>query len=134
MNRTQAIAKLKKVLGPDMGYRENPKALLAEDREAVRVKRDVVQDVHRGIKEALDKRRQEILAADEEYQHLSREYQRTRKALEALNGNLFARRVTVGKCSDLFFSVKAEGDNWQEVVDKLIPNSRDAQSGKKSAE
>ena len=134
MNRTQAIAKLKKVLGPDMGYREDPKALLAEDREAVQVKRDVVRDVHNVIKADLEKRRQEILAADEEYQRLSREYQRTRKALEALNGNLFARRVTVGKCSDLFFSVKAEGDNWQEVVDKLVPNSRDPQTSAKSSD
>lgn len=66
MNQAQALAKLGKVLGKNLGYRIDPKAPDAATR-----------------------------------------------------AGLYRHRVTVGVSQYGFFSVKAEGDNWDEVVAKV---------------
>ena len=123
MNRTQALAKLKKVLGKKLAYREDPSALIGDDREAAEVKRKLLRDAQHIIRDALEARRVEVLAADAEFQRLSAQYRRTREAADKASGEAYARRIAVGTLIDIAgmgaFSVKAEGDNWQEVVDKL---------------
>ena len=119
MNRTQALAKLKKVLGKNLAYREDPAALVGDEREAAEVKRKVFRDLQKLFGELRDARRAEVLAADAEFQRLSAQYSAAREAANKASGDAYGRRITVGTSSDLFFHVKAEGDNWQEVVDKL---------------
>ena len=123
MNRTQALAKLKKVLGKNLAYREDPAALVGDEREAAKVKREVLHDAKKLIGELRDARRAEVLAADAEFQRLKGQYERAREAADKAGAEVFGRRITVGTRSGVggfhFFNVKAEGDNWQEVVDKL---------------
>jgi len=46
MNKTQAIAKLRRVLGKNFGYREDSKALVGEEREAALAEARAVASAH----------------------------------------------------------------------------------------
>ena len=117
MNQTQAIAKLKKLIGPTFSFRVDNKAPDAEERErrhaeAVRLRAQV---------EAADAARlarmNAVLAADAEYQRLKAEHQAAKKAHEAAP-SWHSKRITVGRAGSMFFSVVADGDNWAEVVEQ----------------
>ena len=123
MNRTQAIAKLRPILGKSIAWRENDRALTAEARETALVAYQEAQVASASAKAARDERYKAILAGDAEYQRLKAAATEAYDACSKAGSVSRARRITVGTRSAVgglgFFHVRAEGDNWQEVVDIL---------------
>lgn len=116
MNQTQALSTLKRLVGPKLGYRVDNKAPGAEEREQLITRKRETAARVRAILEALDARRQAVLAADAEYQRLRAEHQAAKSLHEAIPSP-YHKRITVGRVGSLFFSVIADGDNWAEVVE-----------------
>jgi hypothetical protein len=123
MERSVAIRKLHKILGKGFGYRENPKAGTREDREKAKAELKVASAERQRLNEALEARKREILGGDEEYQKTLAAYREAGKRTSALSGKVHSYRVTVGTSDRAggfgFFFIKAEGDNWEEVLEKV---------------
>jgi hypothetical protein len=123
MEKSVAVRRLHKIIGKGFGYRENPKAGTQEDREKARAELKVATAERQRLRDASDARSREILAGDSEYQTLRAAYNEARKRVDDLSGKSHRYRVTVGTVSNLAgfscFSVKAEGDNWDEVLKKV---------------
>lgn len=119
MNQTQALAKLRKLLGPKLGYQLNKNALNASGREKARAEHQAAIARKNTAKDAVQARRIWLLANDAEYQGLLAQYDGAHKESDSLGGGRYTCPIVVGVSSGLFFSVKAEGDNWQEVVAKV---------------
>lgn len=116
MNKAQAIAKLSKLLGKNMGYRINKGVLKPEDRPAVIAKAQALRakrDVAREAKDA----RYRVLMKDPEYVRLTAEHKAIEAEMQAASYQASQKAITVGVDGGMFFSVTAEGDNWQEVID-----------------
>jgi hypothetical protein len=123
VNRTQALTILKRVIGKHLAYREDSSALVGEELEAAQGILEDANTAYAVAKKACDERRAALLAGDAEYQRLKTASTRAYEAAGKACANAHRRRITVGDTSNgLFFSVKAEGDNWQEVVDILTKN------------
>ena len=121
MDRAIAIAKLRKSLGKGFGYRENPKAPSKDQRDIAKLKLKDAMTEKKRLSEECEARRQEILAADQEYQKRLAAYQEARKREGELSGTSHSYRITVGNSTGCgFFFIKAEGDNWEEVVAKVM--------------
>ncbi len=122
MDKSAAIKKLSKILGKGFGYRENPKACTKEDREKAKAELKIASAERQKLKQALYDRELELKKGDEEYQKTLAAYREAGKRTSALSAKAHNYRITVGNRMDAggfgFFSVKAEGDNWQEVVEK----------------
>ena len=116
MERSVALKKLGKLLGKSMGYRVDPKAPDAEEREEAGVELKAVVEARTEAQLKMDARRREILAADAEYQALKASYDETRKRAERLQGMTNYYRFTVGVSNGMFFMIKAQGDSWEEVI------------------
>jgi len=125
MNKTQALRKLKPLLGKYLAYREDPKALVGDERKAAIEERQQRKSTLTAASEALEERKRQLLLADPVYQELLTHWKNSRDAEQEATSRAFRRRITIGTASDLFFSVKAEGDNWAEVVEKLSPGVTD---------
>lgn len=120
MNQTQAINKLRKVLGANFGYRIDKRALDAEGREAAKAKRKEVFVTKQVAKAAMDARHAELLQ-DPKYAELRAEYLRLNKEDEALLAASFRTRIDVGvSVMGVAFHIHASGDNWDEVVAKVV--------------
>lgn len=119
MNKSEALAKLSKLLGPNTGYRVDPKAPRAADRETIRANAKVARVASDAADAALRARRAELLAADPTYQRLKAEAAALSAASDEARGGLHRHRVTVGRSSGMFFHIKAQGDTWAEVVAKV---------------
>jgi hypothetical protein len=115
MNQQQAIAKLRKMLGPKMAARVNEKALPGEKRAEESRKVPALQARTRELEAALHARRAELLA-DPAYQALKAELEAARNAADLTRHRAAQKRITVGVNSALFFHVRAEADTWAEVV------------------
>jgi hypothetical protein len=127
MNKLVAVKKLHKILGKGFGYRENPKAGTKEDREKAKAELKIASAERQRLNEALNARSREILKGDAEYQSLLAAYREAGKRTSALSAKAHSYRVTVGNTSNVgagfgFFLVKAEGDNWAEVLEKVTKN------------
>lgn len=120
MNRTDAFKKLKRILGKDFRYREDPRALVGEEREQAILAWRKALGASQAAEEAMKAKREELLR-DPEYLRLKAENLAAYEATKQTGSVTLARRVTVGTISGhgMFFSIIAQGDNWQEVVDKL---------------
>ena len=119
MERAAAIKKLGKLLGKNLGYRVNAHAPTREERAAAReALKPAVADWKR-LGEEKEKRCQAILAADVEYQNLKAAYEASRKHKDQLSSVNLHYKITVGISNSIFFHIKAEGDSWEEVIDKL---------------
>ena len=115
MNQKQALAKLRKALGPRFAYRTNSKALSADEREAASEQAKALLAQMKAAEDAMVARREELLR-DPAYLEMKAEFQRLRKEREEVCGKARAKPITVGTADSMFFSVMAEGDNWAEVV------------------
>ena len=123
MNQAQAIAKLKKLIGPKFGYRVDPKAPDAEERERIRGLIALAADEVRIAEAARTAKREALLAGDPEYQRLKAAHEAAKQRREGLP-SVHHKRVTVGRVGSVFFSVVADGDNWSEVVEKVLTAPR----------
>lgn len=127
MERSVAIKKLEKLIGKKLGWRINPKAPSAEDREAARLALGPAIAERDALKEKRDARYQEILAADAEYQSLKADHKAAAEKADRLSGLTRFFKITVGDTSSgLFFLVKAEGDSWEDVIAKLTAKKKAA--------
>jgi hypothetical protein len=120
MNQAQAIAKLTKALGPKFGWRVNRKALDEAGRGQQRLLARELSGKRKQAEEAMNARVKELLQ-DPAYQALKAEYDDLSKQRDAAVGRALHAPITVGLLESGWFSVKAEGDNWSDVVEKLIP-------------
>lgn len=122
MDQTQALTKLRKLLGANFGYRVNAKALNAKGRADAQARAIELRAKKLEAEAALSARRDELLK-DPTYQALRDEYDAVNVELDNSLHAARTKRITVGVTSDLFFTIKAEGDNWDEVVG-LVANNR----------
>jgi len=119
MERAVAIKKLGKILGKSLGYRVDPKAPDQDDRDEARAKLREESPKREALKKAMEARRAEVLNADAEYQRLKAEHAEAAKLCDRLSSIQYHYRFTVGTSNGMFFSVKAQGDNWEEIIAKL---------------
>jgi hypothetical protein len=126
MNERQAIARLRKLIGPKLAYRVDHKAPTADEREVIRAKYDAAKQAADAAVAARKARYEQLLAGDAEYQRLKAEASAAETAATKARAGLHARRITVGRDQGWIFSVVAEGDNWSEVVDKVVKNGAPA--------
>ena len=119
MNQTQALAKLRKALGPKLGYRVDPKAPDADRLREYLAARSAAKAEAEAATTDRNARCEAILAGDAEYQLLTTAAQAASDRLKKLPS---AHRypITVGVDGGGFFIVRAEGDNWDEVVSKIL--------------
>lgn len=120
MNKAQAFKILRPLLGKNLAYRERPDAQLADEREAQRERaRDLGQTVDM-LRDQRDARAKLLLEQDAEYQRLKGLHAAASKQKQTAFSLSHQYRVTVGRTTSIgAFFVEAEGDNWQEVVDKV---------------
>jgi hypothetical protein len=123
MNERQAKAKLKKLLGPKVAWQVNEDAPDADERAELKIRYEAAKACEAALKEARDKRYRELLAGDEAYQRAASAFSAAEKNTTKLRSRLFSNRIDVGTTSSIsglaFFHVKASGDNWIEVIQKL---------------
>lgn len=117
MERIVAIKRLGKLLGKEMGYRVDPKAATAEEREEAKQRLPELTAERVRLDKAVNDRRAALLAGDQEYQSLLASYRAARKAAQETGGVTNSYKITVGNSvAGMFFSVMAQGDSWEEVI------------------
>lgn len=119
MERAVALKRLERLLGKKLGWRINPKAPTQEEREAAKAELPLAIEDRNALKEQRHARYQEILAADSEYQRLYGAHKAASERVDKLSSITRHHKITVGTSNGLFFVVKAEGDSWEEIIDKL---------------
>ncbi len=119
MERSVAIKKLGRILGKSLGYRVDPKAPDQADRDEAMAKLREATPKREALGKAVDARKMEILRGDAEYQRLKAEYAEANKDRDKLLSVTSHYRFTVGISSGMFFHVKAQGDSWEQVIEKL---------------
>lgn len=123
MEKSVAVRKLHKILGKGFGYRVDPKALKREDREKAKEELKAALVERNKARDELDARREEILASDQEYQKRLSARMAAQRRVDEIGAKSRSWPITVGVTMDIagmgMFLVKAEGDNWQEVLDKV---------------
>jgi hypothetical protein len=119
MERAVAVKKLVKLLGKSLGYRINDKAPTREERAAAQEASKSAVAERNALKEKRDERYRAILAADAEYQRLHAEHKAASERVDRLWSITRHYKITVGTTTSMFFHVRAEGDSWEEVIDKL---------------
>lgn len=119
MERSVAIKKLGKILGKSLGYRVDPKAPDQDDRDDARAKLRETTPKREALSKQMDARRVEVLQADAEYQRLKAEHAEAKKNCDDLFSITHHYRFTVGTSNGMFFLVKAQGDSWDDVIEKL---------------
>jgi hypothetical protein len=122
MNQAQALAKLRKVYGTRVCARVDDKAPTESERDEARAKLRDANAKKKEAAEALEARRAELLR-DPVFQKLRAEHQAADREASELLGRTYRHRITVGVAVAGFFSVKAEGDNWSDVVAKATGSS-----------
>lgn len=118
MNTTQALTQLRKLLGKNAALRDEKRPSSPELREQQRAKHRAVSDRKKLAAEALDARRQAILAADPEFQRLLAEYELVRAEKERTPMGTYCR-YTAGTDRSFFFLVEAEADTLDELIEKV---------------
>jgi hypothetical protein len=126
MERTVAIKTLGKLLGKKLGYRVDAKAPTKEERAEARAALTQAIEERNKLVEQRDARSKAILAADAEYQRLLTDAKAARNHTDELSSITRHYKITVGTSEGMFFLVKAEGDSWEEVIDKLTVKEKQA--------
>lgn len=123
MDRAVAIKKLTKMLGKSLGYRVDPKAPTRDEREEAQKALKPAIEERNKLREKKEARLQAVLAADPEYQELKAACKAASEKVDRLSSISRHYKMTVGTTTDIaglgFFSVKAKGDSWEEVIAKL---------------
>jgi hypothetical protein len=124
MNLAQARAAIRRLIGPKAMWRYDEGAPSADERVELRMALPVLESARESARVAVQRRKDELLAGDAEYQRLRQTWHDANN--EAARGLASAHRyrVSVGKDTGLFFHILAEGDNWQDAIDKLKAKQR----------
>ena len=126
MERAVAIKKLGKLLGKKLGYRINDKAPTEDERNDARAELILARSDRDKLKEKRDARYKAILAADAEYQNLHAAHRAAHERVDRLSSITRYYKFTVGTSEGMFFLVKAEGDSWEQIIDKLTTEKQSA--------
>lgn len=126
MERSVAIKRLGKLLGKKLGYRVDDKAPKQDERDAAHAALMPAIEERNALKAKRDERSKAILAADAEYQRLCAESRAAGERVDKLSSITRRHKFTVGTSEGMFFLVKAEGDSWEQIIDKLEAESRRA--------
>lgn len=124
MERAVALKKLGKLLGKSMGYQVDPKAPDQDDRDEAIAKLKEERPKKEALRKQMDAREAELLRSDAEYQRLKAEHEASRKRCDEQSHICNRYRFTVGIMGQIFFSVKAQGDSWEEVIAKVEKDRR----------
>lgn len=120
MNKTEFHAAGRKLFGDKFGYRRNEKALVGEAREALLASIPALSAAKANAEEAVRARRAELLK-DPEYVRLCEVLTQAKDEHSRAVSHIHSRRVTLGTVSSgaglSFFTIKGEGDNYQEAID-----------------
>jgi cell envelope opacity-associated protein A len=120
MERVAAIKTLGKLLGKEMGYRVDPKAPTADERKEARERLPALTAERQRLEKLEMDRKVAVLAADQEYQAIRAARIKAAKAAQEVACTARSYKITVGNTmAGMFFSVKAEGDSWEEVIRKV---------------
>ena|SRR5215475_382517 len=119
MERIVAIKKLTKILGKSLGYRVDPRAPSADERQEAKNALPAAIEKRNKLEKEMNDRRHKILAEDVEYQRSLTAYKEARENTEQLASKTRHYKMTVGTSNGMFFVVKAEGDSWEEIIAKL---------------
>lgn len=122
MNQRQALAQLRKHIGKDIAWRENPKAGTAEEREAHHAKCAQLREEETAVKAQWEALRQKLLS-DPEYVALTERLKTLREEKQRESSFSHAYPLTVGRVHNgesgfRFFRVLIQGDTWEDVVAK----------------
>lgn len=123
MERAAAIKKLGKMLGKNFGYRIDPKAPTADERDEARARLPALIDARQQAEKSMHERRDALLAADMSYQELVAAWKEAKERTSAASSITRHYKITVGTLSSMFFHVRAEGDSWEDVIEKLNKES-----------
>lgn len=119
MERAVAIKKLGKILGKKLAYRIDDRAPTPEKRAEAKAELPSATQESIKLKEKRDARYKAILAADVEYQNLFAAHRAASERVSELHSITRHYKITVGTNEGLFFLHKAEGDSWEEIINKL---------------
>lgn len=119
MRREDAIKKLGKLLGKNLGYRVDPKAPDQDERDEARANLKIQRPIRDDLSKRLAARMEELIEADAEYQQLKTAYWQAKENCDKLQSISLHYRFTAGRSNGMFFHVMAQGDSWEEVIAKL---------------
>lgn len=119
MERKEAIRKLGKILGKSLGYRVDPDAPDREEREAALAAFKPAREKAEALLKQKEARIKALLDADAEYQRIKAEHEAAKKSRDRLASLTCHYKFTVGTSNGMFFHVKAQGDSWEEILEKL---------------
>jgi len=123
MNRKQAIAKLKTIVGPKLGYHEPRNALDAEGRAEQREIARSLRVEECALRTALDERRAELLS-DPVYVDLRTRLNAKKAEADKAQARSHRKPIQVGKQGEVFFHILADGDTWAEIVEKMTKEAK----------
>lgn len=119
MRREDAIKKLGRLLGKNLGYRVDPTAPDQDERNEALTNLKIQRPIRDELRKQVELRCKAILAADEEYQRLKAEMKAASDTCDKLLSITNQYRFTVGVSNSLWFTIRAQGDSWEEVIAKL---------------
>lgn len=119
MERQTAVKKLSKLLGKQFAYRVDSGAPSKEERDEARNVWKVAAEAKRVVLAEKEARIKAVLAADPEYCRLRDEAKALNDQCTALVSITSRHKFTVGRSGRIFFHVDAEGDSWEEVIEKV---------------
>lgn len=119
MQRAVALKKLRKLLGDSVCYRVDADAPDADTRKAASLALPTATAAYEKVKKLRDDRRAAVLVADKEYQDLVLACETAAKEAAKIRGLTYRFKFTVGTSNGIFFHVRAEGDSWEDVIDKI---------------
>jgi hypothetical protein len=119
MERAVAIKKLTNLLGKSLGYQVDSKAPTCDERIEAQQRLPALTEKKKKTEETMRLRREIILAGDPEYQALVAAHKRIREEWERAASTTRHYKFTVGTSNGMFFHVKAQGDSWEEIIEKV---------------
>ncbi len=125
MERTIALKKLSYLLGKKLGYRIDARAPTPDERMTAKAMLAPAIEEHNKLKERRDTRYKAILEADAEYQDLLVATRAASKRADELLSITRHYKITVGTSGGMFFHVRADGDSWEDVIDKLTTKKKE---------
>lgn len=118
MDVKTAQAKLRKLLGPNATWRDNGKITSPELRAEQRMKASALKAEYDELHERRNALMRKLLD-NPEYQALVDATKRTRELMERAQYGEDRYRLTVGRNAGIGLMVRAQGDNWADVIAKL---------------
>lgn len=119
MNKTEAMAELRKRWGSKARFRVNRNALTGDKRQAVRDSLPALRQAQRDAEEAANARRKALLEGDAEYQALRAAAAEAGKAKRKAESLASLDRIEIGYVSSMaglsMFHIAGHGDTWGEA-------------------